>query len=131
LQENLKNVLTSNQCSGKIKLENMFEVILMIILNRYKVTDINKFKRFMFFTILFISICIFSLIFTIKVYSKDIPQYKYISVKEGDTLWSIASSYAHNGDIRELIYKISIENNIQNASIFPGDIVKISLNTIK
>lgn len=103
----------------------------MIILNRYKVTDIKKFKRFMFFTILFINICLFTLMFTFNVYSKDISQYEYISVTEGDTLWSIASSYANDGDIRELIYTISKENNIYNATIYPNDIIKIPLYAIK
>lgn len=98
----------------------------MIILNRYKVTDIKKFKRFMFFTILFISICLFTLIFSLKAYSKDIPQYDYVTVEEGDTLWTIASSYSTDGDIRELIYEISKDNDINNASIYPGDIIKIA-----
>lgn len=100
----------------------------MIILNRYKVTDLRKFKRFMFISILFISILVFASMATLNAYSKDIPQFDYISVKEGDTLWSIASDYAANKEIREVIYEISRANNIQNASIYPGDIIKIPLN---
>ncbi|MGD9567883.1 MAG: LysM peptidoglycan-binding domain-containing protein [Sedimentibacter sp.] len=100
----------------------------MIILNRYKVTDLQKFKRFMFMSILFISILVFASMATINAYSKDIPQFDYISVKEGDTLWSIASDYAENKEIREVIYEISEANNIQNASIYPGDIIKVPLN---
>lgn len=100
----------------------------MIILNRYKVKDINKFKRFMFLSILLISILVFASLATIKAYSKDIPQFDYINVKEGDTLWSIASDYADNNEIREIVYEISQANNIQGASIYPGDIIKIPLN---
>lgn len=102
----------------------------MIILNRYKVVDINKFKRFMFISILLISMVLFTLLFTIKVYSKDIPQYNYITVEEGDTIWSIASNYVDksNMEIRELVYVISNENRIYNASIYPGDVIKIPLN---
>lgn len=98
----------------------------MIILNRYKVTDMKKFKKFMFFTILLISTCMFTLIFTINAYSKDIPQYDYVVVAEGDTLWTIASNYSTDGDIRELIYEISKENNIKNAIIHPGDKIRIA-----
>lgn len=102
----------------------------MIILNRYKVVDIIKFKRFMFISILLISMVLFTLLFTIKVYSNDIPHYNYITVEEGDTLWSIASNYIYNSnmEIRELVYVISNENSIYNASIYPGDVIKVPMN---
>lgn len=101
----------------------------MILFNRYKVVDIYKFKRFMFISILLISMVLFTLMFTIKVYSKNIPQYNYITVQKGDTLWSIASNLSIYNDmeIRELVYLISNDNDIYNASIYPGDIIKIPL----
>lgn len=99
----------------------------MIILNKYKVTDIQRFKRFMFISVLLISILVFASMTSLNAYSKDIPRYNYLTVEEGDTLWSIASNYADssNADIRELVYIISNENNIYNSSIFPGDVIKI------
>lgn len=102
----------------------------MIILNRYKVKDINKFKRFMFLSILLISILVFTSTLTLNAYSKDIPQYNYITVEEGDTLWTIASNYTEksNTDIRKLVYEISYENNIYNASIYPGDVIRVPMN---
>lgn len=102
----------------------------MIILNRYKVKDINKFKRFMFLSILLISILVFTSTLTFNAYSKDIPQYNYITVEEGDTLWTIASNYTEksNIDIRKLVYEISYENNIYNASIYPGDVIRVPMN---
>lgn len=97
----------------------------MIILNRYKVTNIKKFKRFMFIAVLLISTMLFVPLATSKAYSKDIPQFEYIKVKKGDTLWAIASNYSGNKEIREVIYEISQINNIHNAQIYPGDIIKI------
>ncbi len=97
----------------------------MIILNRYKVTDIKRFKRFMFMSILFMSILVFTSMTTLNAYSKDIPKFNYIRVEEGDTIWSLASDYDYNEDIRETVYEISKLNNIQNASIYPGDVIKI------
>ncbi|MDD4781112.1 MAG: LysM peptidoglycan-binding domain-containing protein [Tissierellia bacterium] len=102
----------------------------MIILNKYRVTDIRKFKRFMFILILLISLLSFSLISTFNAYSKDITQYDYISVQEGDTLWAIASEYSNKDDIRKVIYIISKVNNISEATIYPGDIIKIPLNLV-
>jgi LysM repeat protein len=99
----------------------------MIILNKYKVTDIKKFKRFMFMSILLISILAFTSMTTLNAYSKDIPKFDHIKVVEGDTLWSIASDYDDNKDIRKTIYEISKLNNIHNASIYPGDIIKIPI----
>ena len=87
----------------------------------------KRFKRFMFTSILSISMFIFTFAATINAYSKDIPQYDYISVKDGDSIWSIASDYSDKMEIREMIYNISKVNNIQNASIYPGDIIRVPL----
>jgi LysM domain-containing protein len=103
----------------------------MIILNKYKVVDINRFKRFIFVSVLLISMILFTSLFTIKAYSKDIQQYNYITVQKGDTLWSIASNYAQDGEIREFIYIISKENNINNSIIYPNDIIKVPLSIMK
>ncbi len=100
----------------------------MVIFNKYRITDIKKFKRFMFISILFISILVFASCATFNAYSKDIPQYDYIEISKGDTLWSIASNYADNKEIRQVIYEISKVNNIKNASIYPGNIIKIPLS---
>lgn len=82
----------------------------------------------MFLTILLISMIGFTSILTLNAYSKDIPQFDYVSVQQGDSLWSIAKDYSGNKDIREIIFKISELNNIHNTTIQPGDIIKIPLN---
>lgn len=100
----------------------------MIIFSRYKVNNLKRFKRFIFISVLIVSILFFASMSTLKAYSKDIPQFDYINVKEGDTLWSIASCYTGNKEIREVIFEISEANHIHDASIYPGDIIKIPLN---
>lgn len=100
----------------------------MIILNRYKVTNLNRFKRFIFMSVLLISFLAFASMTTFKAYSKNIPQFDYIRVREGDTLWSIASATMKDKEIRKAIYEISKLNNIQDASIYPGDIIKIPID---
>ncbi|HHZ01852.1 MAG TPA: LysM peptidoglycan-binding domain-containing protein [Tissierellia bacterium] len=100
----------------------------MVILNKYRVTNVKRFRRFIFFTVLLLSIIILTSILTINAYSKDMPQFDYITVNKGDTLWTIAKNYTGSKDIRETIYIISKLNNIHNATIQPGDIIKIPLN---
>ncbi|MDI9496574.1 MAG: LysM peptidoglycan-binding domain-containing protein [Bacillota bacterium] len=100
----------------------------MIILNKYRVTDTRKFKRFMFLTVLLVSMAAFTSILTFNAYSKDIQRFDYVSVQAGDTLWSIAENYAEGKDIREVIYNISKLNKIHNRPIRPGDLIKIPLN---
>ena len=97
----------------------------MIIFNKYRITNINRFKRFVFISVFFVSIIVFASSLTINAYSKDIPQFKYINVSKGDTLWSLASTYMEDMEIRKAVYEISKHNNIQDASIYPGDIIAI------
>lgn len=99
----------------------------MIIFNKYRITNINRFKRFVFISVFFVSIIVFASSLTINAYSKDIPQFKYINVSEGDTLWSLASTYMEDIEIRKAVYELSKHNNIQNASIYPGDVIAIPL----
>ena len=100
----------------------------MILLNKYKVTDIKKFKRFISMSVLFISILVFASRATLKAYSENIPQFSYIRVERGDTLWSIASKNMEAKDIRKAVYEISKLNSIKNSSIYPGDIIKLPVD---
>lgn len=100
----------------------------MILFNRYLIKDQRKFKRFIFVLVLIISVVTFTSITTISAYSKDIAKFDYITVQKGDTFWSIATDYARNKDVREVIYIISEINNINNKPIIPGDKIKIPLN---
>jgi hypothetical protein len=90
----------------------------------------KKFKRFMFLSILSMSMLVFIFAATFNAYSKDIPQFDMVTVQDGDTIWSIASNYADksNTDIRELVFEISSENSIYNASIYPGDVIKVPMS---
>lgn len=45
----------------------------------------------------------------------------YVTVGSGDTLWSIASRHAESGDdIGFLVYVMKSRNNLENATIMPG-----------
>jgi hypothetical protein len=49
------------------------------------------------------------------------PEFITKTVASGDTLWSIASQYNDSDeDIREVVYRIRKENNLDNATIYVG-----------
>lgn len=84
----------------------------------------NK-KKLKKIRLLAIVILTFILMSNIKVYSKNIPEYNFVCVEKGDTVWSIASMYSHDTDIRKVVYDICKINNLQNSYIYPGDIIKV------
>lgn len=100
----------------------------MIILNRYRISNIKRFKTFIFLSVLTISIVFFLILssFT-KVYSSNIITYDRVYVESGDTLWEIASSYNNHLRIDEFIYKIEKLNDIKNGEIYPGDTLLIPI----
>lgn len=56
--------------------------------------------------------------------------YIKVTVQPGDTLWKIAkdNSIQNNKDVRCLIYEIRQVNNLQTATLMPGQIIKIPTN---
>ncbi|HHU69393.1 MAG TPA: LysM peptidoglycan-binding domain-containing protein [Thermoanaerobacterales bacterium] len=93
---------------------------------KFRNNRVNMIK-YIIITILSINMMLFCLIFNqSKVISKPDDKYIKITVKKGQTLWGIASDYKPEGvDIRKVIYEIKKENNMQNALIMPGQIIRI------
>lgn len=64
-------------------------------------------------------------IFTVTTEAAE-ENFIYISVKSGDTIWSIAGEYApEQTDIRSFMHRISEENDINNYLIHEGQLLKI------
>ncbi len=91
---------------------------------------ITNVKRFIFSIILlslFLSF-LFSMMLS-KVFSYTVPQYVSITVSEGDTLWSIASTL--EGNINENIYHIKKINHLSSSILYVGQEIQIPVNSSK
>jgi LysM repeat protein len=54
--------------------------------------------------------------------------FQYITVGAGDTLWSIAAKYAPNADRRDTVDAIITLNNLQTATLQPGQRIALPNN---
>lgn len=74
-------------------------------------------------------VSLFFMIFTVfsitKAYGYKEPQFEVITIRSGDTLWSIAERYNKKGDIREYIYKLKEINQLENSNIIAGSTLKV------
>ncbi len=101
----------------------------MIIFNRYKIKNINRFRTFIFTSVLIGSMFIFLILssFT-QAFSSSNIIYENIYVNSGDTLWGIASAHSNGTRIEELVYQIREINDLGTNHIYPGDIIKVPIN---
>ncbi len=95
----------------------MFHVEACIMKKHYVLK--NK-KRF-FSLVTALAIVISTVFFASSVYGYEGRQYETITVKSGDTLWTIAQKYNKSGDIRKLIHAIKKANNLEASSIYAGE----------
>ena len=97
-------------------------------MKKKRLVIVNKFRFAVFITImsLFLILLINSLFNYSKAYSSTYSKYHYIKVIKGDTLWGIATKYnSSKMDIRKLVLQIKTINNIDDAFIKPGDVLKV------
>ncbi|EPR13398.1 LysM peptidoglycan-binding domain-containing protein [Ruminiclostridium papyrosolvens] len=80
---------------------------------KYVLKNKKRFLSFLFFT-LFLT-C--TLIYTVTVAGFTDNQYITVTVGEGDSLWSIASKYGGNTDIRKKIYLIKKINHMNSSDL--------------
>lgn len=83
----------------------------------------NK-SRFITIVIIFV-LLFFTTIYASSVYGYKEINYRFVTVRNGDTLWDIANDYRKNCDIRKYIYKIREINNLKDSIIYEGDILKL------
>ena len=61
-----------------------------------------------------------------RLYAASAQRYVTVTVRPGDTLWSIAAAHAApSSDLQEVIDRISAANHLQEGTIQPGEHLKI------
>jgi predicted Zn-dependent protease len=62
-----------------------------------------------------------------RLYAASPQRYAFVTVKPGDTLWSIASRHTGDADIQETIDGITSANHLNGATLQPGQHLRIPL----
>lgn len=96
---------------------------------KYRIVDRKKFVRFIFIICLAILSIVLIFCKNNKAYSL-MYENKYIEVEvvEGDTLWDIAkSNMPKDYDIRKMVFEIKEFNNMEDAYIYPGNLIKVPI----
>jgi len=91
---------------------------------RYVLKNKARFFAFILVTI-FLTACLLARN-AVYGYNEE-TRYVTVTVKSGDTLWTIAESFYDKGDIRKHIYNIKKANNMKSCEIFPGNKLIIPL----
>ena len=65
---------------------------------------------------------------SMHLYAATTQRYASVTVQPGDSLWSIAASRTQpNGDVQELVDRITDENHLTAGAIQPGEHLRIPL----
>ena len=76
-----------------------------------------------------LSLCLSLALYTgFNIAFADEPAYRYqsVTVCSGDTMWSIASRWADEGeDVRQVMYRICQANSLESKSIYPGQTLRV------
>ena len=96
---------------------------------KYKITNKRKFISFLLLVSTMVMFMTFLLVKDNKVYSSTYEEnYTKIKVVQGDTLWNIAiNNMPKEYDVRKMVFEIIEFNHMENASIYPGDLIKVPI----
>ncbi len=65
---------------------------------------------------------------SMRLYAATPERSTYVTVRSGDTLWTIASAHtSSSGDVEAMIDRITVVNHLGNAPIYPGERLRIPL----
>ena len=91
---------------------------------------IVNYRRFIISTVLLLLLSSISINMVFSMVTQqniDLTTIIEHEVKCGETVWEIAKVYCASGDVRDLVYEISLTNNLDNFLIHPGEILLIPI----
>ena len=63
---------------------------------------------------------------SMRLYAATAPRYATVTVRPGDTLWSIATAHsAPNADVQESVDRITSANHLEGGSLQPGQHLRV------
>ncbi len=87
----------------------------------------NNYIKIASLIIVFLFFITFAVAFSGSV--ENHPEYTYVNIKSGQTLWEIARQHNYNNqDIRKKVFEIKKANNLEDVVLQPGQQIKIPLN---
>ena len=93
---------------------------------KYKVNTRKLFVNILFLLVIFI---IFNL-FTSQTFGRRELKTKNVTIKSGDTLWTISQNICKNDsslNIQEVIYDIKEINSLETNTLISGDILQVPI----
>ncbi|WP_050748611.1 cell division suppressor protein YneA [Halothermothrix orenii] len=101
----------------------------LVIKNSYHRKKPGVTKKVLNYIITFLLCVVIITVFAYKTLGNNKVEFKKITVKSGQTLWSIANKYnSYNEDPRKMVYKIKQINNLDKSIIQPGQQILIPVN---
>jgi len=62
---------------------------------------------------------------SVRLYAASAQRYTTVTVRPGDTLWTIASAHTGSSDVTETIDRITEVNHLRSAPLQPGQHLRI------
>ncbi|HEX2926590.1 MAG TPA: LysM peptidoglycan-binding domain-containing protein [Ruminiclostridium sp.] len=91
---------------------------------KYVLKDKKRFLVFLFITLFITS----TLIYTLSVEGFSEPQYRSVTVRKGDSLWSIAGKCGGNTDIRKKIFLIKKINHMNTSDLYEDSTILVPVD---
>jgi predicted Zn-dependent protease len=92
----------------------------------------NRYRRKKFTLMPLIALSTLSLMVTLpalsatRLYAASPTQLSSVTVRQGDSLWTIASSYTRDGgNVQEMVDRIVATNHLASGAIVPGERLQI------
>lgn len=95
-------------------------------IRKIKIIITNKFRFFAFISVV---LTFTALLFcSVQVMGNGPSHTKSYVIKQGDSLWSLASKYGNGYDNRIYVHLVKKLNNLDSSDIYPGMLIKLPHN---